>query len=233
MNNKKLNAEKLYNALIKIKYNEQGRDLRQEQDVLSTFVKHGFEQIKIPPMFKTKHEKELIDCGRGALSKLAMAHKQGLYVCHHPFGKNRYPDFLLIIYGRILEFEIKSASSETPIFSQGDKVVDPTRRDSIYLFTHKTEGTSMLLAEDLMTPENYLLILKQKQERALLQARHDKEFNKVCKGRGEKVYHRTNLAPRGGTEITNHISRARTHNLSQKVLYVLKTYEFNCTLSSV
>ncbi len=217
-----------------VRYCEQGRDLRQESDVLSVFVDHGFEKITIPSCYKTKEEKLLIDTGRGSLSKIARKYNNGLYIAHHPFGKNRYPDFLAFVNGKVLEFEVKSAgSSDTPIFSQGDKVVDPTRRDAFYVFTHKTQQTALLLAEDLITPENYLLIHKQKAERDELQKKHDKEFNRVCNGRGEKVYHRTNLTPRGGQGVTNHIFRANQNDLSKKVLLMLQTYEFNCTLSSV
>lgn len=231
MNNNKFNASALYKSLMGVRYCEQGRDLRQEKDVLDVFVSQGFEQITIPPSYKTKQEKELIDSGRGSLSKIAIKYNQGLYIAHHPFGKNRYPDFLAFINGRVLEFEVKSAgSSDTPIFSQGDKVVDPTRRDAFYVFTHKTQNTAVLMAEDLITPVNYLLIHKQKAERAELQKKHDLEFNRVCKGKGEKVYHRTNISPRGGQEVTNHISRAKQNDLSKKVQIMLQTYEFNCTL---
>lgn len=225
VNSNKLNASRLYDSLLKIKYCHQGRDLRQEQDALSIFIDNGFEQVTIPPAYKTKDQKELIDSGKGCLSKLGLKYGEGLYVAHHPYGKNRYPDFLIIINGRILEFEVKSSSTQNPIFSQGDKVVDPSRRDAFYLFTHLSEGTAMLLAEDLITPDNFLLIKQQKLERDVLQAKHDKEFEAKCKGKGEKVYHRTNLAPRGGQEVTDHITRARKENLSEKILYLLKSYE--------
>lgn len=231
MNNNKFDATSLFNDLINVQYCEQGRDLKQERDVLDIFIANKFEPITIQPSQKTKTEKQLIDDGKGSLSKLALKYKMGLYVAHHPFGKNRYPDFLVLINGKVLEFEVKSAgSSDTPIFSQGDKVVDPTRRDAFYVFTHKTQQTALLMAEDLITPENYLLIHKQKAERDLLQQKHDIEFNRVCNGKGEKVYHRTNLTPRGGQEVTNHIFRARQNDLCKKVHLMLQTYQFNCTL---
>jgi len=234
MNTNKFNATTIYQSLLQLRFCNKGRDLKQEQDILDVFKFHGFEELtNLPAKFKTKSEKQLIDSGKGIFSKLSREYKTGLYICHHPYGTNRYPDFFLLVNGHILELEAKSASGDIPIFSQGDKVVDPTRRDVFYLFTHRDQGSSLLLAEDLITPENYLLIMKHKQERLKLQKKHDKEFDRICKGQGEKVYHRTNLTPRGGHDITNHIFRARKHNLNKKAFLLLKSYEFNCTLSKV
>jgi regulator of replication initiation timing len=225
MNNNKLNATSLYNDLINIQYCDTKRDVQQEQDTLAVFNDNGFETVKIAPMYKTKEQKQLFQAGRGTLTKFARKYHEGLYICHHPFGKNRFPDFMILIDGKPLEFEVKSASTAQPIFTHGDTIIDPSRRDVVYLFTHIEQGSALMLAEDLISPLNYLLLKRQKKERNELQEKHDAEFEHICGGRGEKVYHRTNVSPRGGSEYTNHIKRAREQGLQERVFHVLKSYE--------
>ena len=225
MNKNTLDADSLFTKLQQITYCSTGRDIKQEQDILTICENHGFDRITIEQSYKTKDQRDLINDGKGLFSKLSRDYPKGLYVAHHPYGSNRYPDFFILINGHILELEAKTASSTTPKFTHGDTLIDPSKRSAIYIFTHKHDGTELLLSEHLMSVDNYFLIIKQKKDRDELQRAHDVEFAKVCKGKGEKLYCRPNIVPMGGQEYTNHIGRAREHNLSQKVLYLLKTYE--------
>jgi hypothetical protein len=225
MNSNVFNATELFDQLMQINYCTTGKDLQQERDVRDILINQGFQEIEVSTEEKAQDQRTLINCGRGPLTHLGKTYHTGLYFAHHPYGMNRYPDFLIIIDGHILEIEAKSASTAVPIFTHGDTLIDPSKRNSLYIFTHITDGTEMLLPEDLLTVDNYLLLLKHKRERDVLQIKHDKEFNKVCEGKGEKYYYRPNIVPIGGHEQTNHIERARVDNLSKKVLHLLKTYQ--------
>ena len=225
MNTNAFDATQLFDNLQRIEYCTTGRDLQQEIDIYKIFTAAGFDTVEIEPHHKTKEQRSVVDCGQGLLSELGKEYHTGLYIAHHPYGINRYPDFLLIINGHIIEVEAKSASASTPIFTHGDTLINPTKRNAFYVFTHITDGTEMLLPEDLISVDNYLLLLEHKKERDILQHKHNEEFNRVCDGKGEKLYYRPNIVPVGGSERTNHIERARINNLNKKVLHLLKTYQ--------
>lgn len=219
-------AEKLYNSLQSLRYPSSGNDTQHELDILQIFIDHGFTQQNSHPDYKTPGQKELFIADRGSESLLAESFPTGLHIIHHPFGKRRHPDFIAIINGTPIVVEAKSCGTQkVPKFMFGNHLLNPDHRSGFIIFTHKSDGTELLLPSDLITMHNYLLLQKHKIERDELQAKQDAEFNELCGGVGMQHYNRVNYLSRGGREHTDYIAKSRDLRLAKHVLFLLKSCE--------
>jgi hypothetical protein len=195
-------------------------------DILQIFIDHGFQAHQTRPEYKTREQKELFIADRGGESMIAKSFPEGQHIIHHPFGKRQHPDFVAVINGVPIVVEAKSSSAtDIPKFMFGNHLLDPEHKHGFVIFTHKKEGTELLLPCDLITMRNHLLLQKHKRERDALQSKQDAEFKELCGGVGIQHYNRVNYISRGGREHTDYIAKSRDLRLAKHVLFLLKTCE--------